>query len=161
MDKSALLLMYDREMRQEIEFPDQRKESSLHLTRLIRADDGMNTILYSRLETYNVEAVITEQLRYFQALKKSFTWKIYQHDPFQALKDHLLVHGLSANDPYPVMVLDLHSAAEELKKPVMLDVRRLVWPEQLDEVARVEAQVWGGDFTWLQRRLARQARETA
>lgn len=152
-DKTRLLALYDRELRLEIEYPDQRKESALQLTRFVRTDEGMNSIPYSRLESYNVEAVIMEQVAYFQKLGKSFTWKVYEHDPFLELKEHLLRHGFTADELYPVMLLDNPAAAVELTAPVAADVRRLVWPEQLDAVAALEAKVWGGDFSWLRRRL--------
>jgi hypothetical protein len=154
MERTALLALYDRELRLEIEFPDQRKETNRHITRIERSDGGMNSILYSRLERYNADAVIAEQVRYFQTQGKSFTWKIFQHDPFPELRDRLLAYGFRADVAEPVMVLDVHSVSDELKTQPELDVRRVVWPEQLDEVAQLEAQVWGGDFSWLRRRLA-------
>ena len=153
MDRTRLLELYDRELRLENEYPDQRKETTRYITRLVRSDGGMNSIPYSRLERYNADMVIAEQVAYFQGQGKSFTWKTYEHDPFPELKAHLLVHGFTADEPYPVMVLDDHAAAAELTAPSAADVRRLVWPEQLDQAAQVEALVWGGDFTWLRRRL--------
>ena len=154
MDKEKLLQLFDREMRMEIEFPDQRKEANQHLVRFVRMGAGMNFVLYSNLESFNADAVISEQVRYFGEMGKSFAWKIYQHDSFPELKEHLLEHGFITDLPYPVMVLDVHAVSEVLKMPIAADVRRLVWPEQLDEVAQVEEKVWGGDFTWLHNRMA-------
>ena len=153
MDRTALLVLYDRELRRDNEYPDQRKESNRHVTRLVRSDGGMSSIAYSQLERYNADAIISEQLEYFQEQGKSFTWKVYEHDPFQELKAHLLAHGFHEDEPYPVMVLDDRAEQAGLSAPVTADVRRLVWVDQLDEVAEVEAQVWGGDFSWLRQRL--------
>jgi hypothetical protein len=153
MDKASLLALYDRELRVEIEYPDQRKEAAYHITRLERSDGGMNSIPFSRLERYNAGALIAEQVAYFRKQGKSFTWETYAHDPFPELKQHLLANGFSADEPYPVMILDERAAPLELTAPAAVDVRRLVWPDQLDEVAEVEAQVWGRDFGWLKRRL--------
>ena len=153
MDTQELLALYDKEQRIEIEYPDMRKEVLPHVTRFVRDAPGMNFILYSRLDDTDVDAVIQEQIAYFAPMDQPFEWKVYDHDTPSDLKDRLVAYGFEPEDPDALMVLDLQAAPPALLEPITADVRPITHREQLADVIRVEEQVWGGNFDWINRRL--------
>lgn len=154
MDKQDLLALYDAQLRIDIEIPGVRKESFPRLVRFIRPAPGMNYISYSRLDEAELDAAIQEQIAYFVPLDQPFSWHVYEHDTPPSLKDHLLAHGFAPDDdPDAVMVLEGQDASPALLNPVSIDIRRITQRDQLDAVAQIEAQVWGGDFGWLKQRL--------
>jgi GNAT superfamily N-acetyltransferase len=155
MDKKGLLALYDQELRIEIEIPGVQKEATPDLVRIVRPAPGMNYILYSRLGEAEVDAVIQEQIAFFSQMEQPFSWHVYDHDWPPDLKDRLVSHGFIADDdPDAVMVLELGDALSELLEPVAKDVRRITQQDQLEDIAQIEAQVYGSDFTWLKGRLS-------
>lgn len=154
MDRHELLALYDTQLRIDIEYPRVRKETLPHLVRFIRPVPGMNYVSYSRLDEHDLDAVIQEQIAYFAPLNQPFSWHVYDHDSPPGLTDRLLAHGFAPDDdPDAIMVLDAQDASPALLTPVTIDVRRITQRDQLDEVVQIEAQVWGGDFSWLKQRL--------
>jgi GNAT superfamily N-acetyltransferase len=114
----------------------------------------MNFVLYSHLVGMDIDAVIEEQIAHFLPLGQPFEWNVYDHDQPADLKERLEAHGFAPDDdPAAVMLLDVQEAAPVLLKPVSVEVRQLTSREQLDDVVRLEQQVWGGDFAWLKQRL--------
>jgi hypothetical protein len=154
MDNHDLLTLYDTQLRIEIEYPGVRKEAFPQLVRFIKPAPGMNFIAYSRLDESNLATVIQEQIAYFVPLTQPFSWHVYDHDSPPDLTRQLLAHGFAPDDdPDAVMVFEVQDASPALLQPVTLDVRRIAQRDQLDDVIRVETQVWGGDFGWLKQRL--------
>ena len=56
----AILAQYDKEQRNEIEFPGVRREELPCLLRFVGDSPGMSFILYSQLDENDVDAVIQE-----------------------------------------------------------------------------------------------------
>ncbi|MDX1523369.1 MAG: GNAT family N-acetyltransferase [Anaerolineae bacterium] len=154
MDSQELLALYDKEQRIEIEYPEVRKEIFPNLVRIVRPAPGMNQVVYSRLDEDELDAVIREQITYFRQFDQPFSWQVYDHDKPPGLKEHLVKHGfVTDDDPDAMMVLDTEDVPPQLLAPVRLDIRRLTERIHLDDVTRIEAEVWGGDFAWLKERL--------
>ncbi len=153
MDVAELLALYDQEQRIAIEYPDMRKDVLPHVIRFVRPGPGHSFILYSRLDETNADAVIDEQFAYFKQAGLPFEWKVYDHDTPSDLKDRLVSRGLEAEDPGAIMVLDLNEAPPEPLQPITADVRHLTLRDQLEDVIRIEEQIWGGDFNWIRRRM--------
>jgi hypothetical protein len=148
-----ILPLFDREQRQEITYPDLRKESLPEVVRFMRPAPGMSFILYSRLNEGNADAVIEAQIAYFSAKRLSFEWKVYEHDRPADLRDRLVAHGFEVEDSDAVMVLDLADASPALVASPAADVRAITERTHLEDVRRVEQQVWGRSFEWLKQRL--------
>ena len=153
MDAADILALYDQEQRIAIEYPDMRKDALPHVIRFVRPAPGMSFVLYSCLDETNADAVIDEQIAYFKQAGLPFSWKVYDHDTPLDLKERLVSHGLEAEEPGAIMVLDLHETPPALLAPVMADVRRLSHPDQIEDVIKVEEQVWGRDFAWMRVRF--------
>ena len=153
MHTHEILALFDRQQRIEIEYPDMRKEVLPHVTRFVRPAPGMSFILHSRLNETNADAAIQEQIAYFTQLDQPFEWKVYDYDTPPDLRDRLVAHGFEPDDPDAVMVLDMQAAPSTLLAPVEADVRRIIERGQLEDVIRVEEQVWGRNFDWITTRL--------
>lgn len=157
MNTQDILALYNQQQRIDIEYPDMQKEVLPHIIRFLRPAPCMSFVLYSHLDETNAGATIQEQIAYFTQRNQPFSWKVYEYDTPAELKDRLMSHGfqpdLEPDDPGAVMVLDLQEAPPTLLEPVTADVRRIERRDQLEDVIRVEEQVWGGDFGWIETRL--------
>lgn len=153
-EHSQLLALYDLHQRINLEIPGVRRERTPSVVRFIRPAPGMNFVSYAWLDEVNADAVIQEQVDYFLQFDQPFSWQIMEHDHPHDLSKRLLAHGFSTDDdPGAVMFLDLQQCDTELFQPVSLDIRRITDPEGLDDVVKIEEQVWGGSFAWLKQRL--------
>jgi hypothetical protein len=150
MDKSEILRLFDQDQRREIEYPGTRREVTREVVRHVDTTPTQEgAVLFHQLDELNADAVIREQIGYFQSLGQSFEWKHYDHDRPHDLKDRLQAAGFVCEEAEAVMVLDLESAPQVLAQPVPPQVRRLVDPAQLADVRRVHEQVWGEDSSWV------------
>jgi len=155
MNPEAILALYDQQQRLAYEYPDMRKEVLPHVTRHLRPAPGLSLILHSRLNESNAAQVIQEQIADFTRLRLPFTWKVYQHDQPPDLGEHLMAAGFEpdTDPPDAIMALDLQEAPASLLATPAVQIRRLTQPVELDDVIRVEQQVWGGSFDWIRARM--------
>lgn len=153
MQVTEILALFDREQRQDIEFPDMRKEVTGSVVRFVRDAPGMSFILYSDLDEATADRAVDEQVAYFSERQQPFEWKVFGHDRPRDLVHRLEARGFTLEDEDAVMVLDLSEAPDALLEPGTADVRRLTTPEQLGDVVAVLSSVWGGDFDWVYDRL--------
>jgi hypothetical protein len=157
MNLSEILTLYERELRIESDDPDLQKEILPRVVRLVRSDPAMGFIRYCRLDEFNADAEIREQMAYFAGRNHPLEWDVFAYDQPLDLEERLAAYGfkpdLEPDDPGPVLVLDLREAAPRLLTPITADVRQVADPRQLDHVVSIEQQVWGGDFDWLKPRL--------
>ena len=156
MTHDELLAIFDREQRQELEFPGIRREVTPYTVRQVVSSDmqGDAFVLYSRLDESNADAVIESEIVYFEGLRLDFEWKAYDHDAPPDLVARLTARGFRIEDPEAVMVLELAQAPEALWRPIAQDVRRLTDPGQLVEIAAIHEAVWGERSDWLVNALA-------
>lgn len=153
MDKQQILALYDKEMRQEVEYSDCRREVTPTVVRLVGLSALGGAVLYAWLTPDNLETVIREQIAYFDSLGYKFEWKVHSHDTPANLQNHLSAFGFEIEEAEALMILDLEHAPAHLLQPVSQQVRRLTRPEQLGDVVAVQVPVWNEDFGWLTERL--------
>ena len=154
MKTSETIRLYDQDQRNDIEYPDTRREVTPSIVRHVNTSGtGQGYVIYSQLREDNVEQEIGEQIRYFESQGQDFEWKVFSHDRPSDLKERLAAHGFTVEEEEAILVLDLEEAPSILWQPVAQSVRRIVDPEQVVDVCRVEEQVWNEDFSWLSRYL--------
>jgi len=158
MDLQAILSRFDRDQRQEIDFPGMTREAFPHLIRFVRPAPGASYILYTDLDGAGIDAVdvddvIDEQVAYFTGLGCPFSWKTFAHDRPADLVARLAARGFEVDETDAVMVLDVAHAPESLLAVDTANVRRLDSPSQLDEVEAILKSVWDEDFAWIHERL--------
>lgn len=152
MDTQEILGLYDQ-LCFTISDPGVRREVLPHLVRFFDPGPGRGFILHTRLDATNVDAEIQEQIAYFDELGQPFEWKVLDIDTPPDLKERLAAYGFAIEDAEAVMVLDLQAAPTELLKPATADVRRLTERPQLDDVVKVQEQVWGDAHGGIRERL--------
>ncbi len=155
MDKAQLLAIFTRDQRQETTFPEMRREVTPTVIRHIEnASDGEGMIVYSQLTEANADAVIEEQIKYYEGIGQDFEWKLYDYDTPADLKDRLAARGFSIEEVEAIMVLDLDDAPALLWQPIQHDIQRITAPEKIAEIIAIEQEVWNEDFTGLGRFLS-------
>jgi len=127
MDLQAILSLFDRDQRQEIDFPGMTREAFPHLIRFVRPAPGASYILYTDLDGAGVDDVDVDDV---------IDEQVFTTDETDA-----------------VMVLDVAHAPESLLAVDTANVRRLDSPSQLDEVEAILKSVWDEDFAWVHERL--------
>ena len=153
MNLTDVLAVFDQDQRINIEYPDMRKDILPQVIRFVAPRPRMSFVLHSHLDEQTADAVIAEQIAYFQQLNQSFEWKVYVYDTPADLRDRLVAHGFTAEPPDAIMVLDLQNTPDSLLTPITADVRHLTSLEAIRDAIRVEEQVWGGNFDWMTNRL--------
>jgi hypothetical protein len=153
MQTAEILALYDQQQRCGLEIPGTERQVLPHVVRIVRPAPGMNFIAYSDVNAENAEAVIAQQVADLRPLGQPFEWQVYEHDQPPDLVERLAAQGFEAEGWEPVMVLELETAPRALLAPVTAEVRRLTRLEELEDVIRVEEQVWGGDFGWMRQRM--------
>jgi hypothetical protein len=154
IEKKDLLSLYDRELREQVEYPEALKEISADVVRFTRKAPAMNFVSHTYAKEADLDRVIKNELAYFVPMKQPFTWKVYSHDPLTTLKEKLKSHGfVEDDDPGDVMLLDLKDASAILENPISADIRRITDLEGLKDVIHVLDNVWGGHNTWVNDRL--------
>lgn len=154
MNKSNLLVRYDKDLRLRVMYPEARKEITADVVRIIRNAPGMNVVSFTFANERNLHRVIHNELEYFVPLQQPFTWKVYDHDLLPSLKDELLSHGFAVDDdPADVMVMDVKNTPALLSQPIHADIRRIDTLAGLKDIIYVLDKVWGGHNTWVNDRL--------
>ena len=150
MNKSQIINLYDQDQRKDVEYPDTRREVTLHVVRHISTSNSAEGhVIYSQLDESNANAVIREQVDYFESIGQGFEWKLYDYDQPPDLKERLESHGFLVEEAEAIMVLHLEDAPEFFWQPIRQDIQRISDPEKLSDVLTVQQQVWEEDFSWL------------
>lgn len=148
MNAEALFQAYVRERKRHTP-PGYRLdhlEGLTRLTPLAASIDG--AILFSQVSASKIDEVITAQIDYFQALGRSFEWKIYTFDRPANLAWHLERRGFSAGSPEAFMVYPL-AMAPALARPSKIHIERVTSEAGIDHIITVQEAVWSRDFSWL------------
>jgi len=154
MNKSDLLVRYDKDLRLRIMYPEAHKEITKDVVRIIRKAPGMNVVAFTFANESKLHDAIHREVDYFTPMQQPFTWKVYDHDLLPTLKDELLSHGFEHDDdPSDVMVLDVKNAPDSLFQPMQADIRRIDSMDGLKDIIHVLDAVYGGTNNWVNERL--------
>jgi hypothetical protein len=156
MNREEILALYDDHERKNSEHPSYRREVVEGVVRSVSKNPRrLSFIIYSELTEKTADAAIHSQIAYFAADGGyGFEWKTYAHDAPADLPQRLLAHGLEADEKEALLVMDLQNCPDIFLQPVTADVRRVTEPAQFKQIAALQAQVWGGDYGWLEIQLA-------
>jgi GNAT superfamily N-acetyltransferase len=150
MNKPHILDLYDQNERINVEYPGARREVTPDVVRHVDTSGrGEGMILYSHLSAANAEAVIRQQIDYFESLGQDLEWKVYDYDAPPDLKERLASHGFIIEAAEALMLIDLAGASPAFWQPVGPLVQRLTDPEKLADVQTIQQQVWDEDSAGL------------
>jgi hypothetical protein len=159
MNIQTVRAFYDLEQRREPEDPAMRREVIGPVVRQVSRYHRRSCVIYSRLSADNVEAVIEEQIGYFNALGHGFEWKVYSHDTPPDLKERLIARGFALDETEAILMLDLEELPAPLAGLPRHDVRRVTDASGLRDLLLVHQAVRGDDTMGLEERLARELRD--
>ena len=156
MNKDKLLQLFDKELREEIEYPEARKEITKDVVRFVREAPAMNFVSMTYATDSDLDRVIEQELAYFAPMQQPFTWKVYSHDEsLPSLVEKLENHNFEADDDDPgdVMLMDVDNAPSYLFDPIKADIRRITNFDGLKDVIFVLDKVYGNNNAWVNGRL--------
>src|SRR5690606_4621901 len=151
MDPQIILRIYDEEERRSPHAGPGEVHRLPGLTYLLNTPPGplSGWVIYTHLEEQDVDQAIRSTIDFFRPLGGEFEWKVYDHDRPADLNERLQAAGFVPEEPEALMVLDLQDAPPEFwAQPPdgSTHIQRLSDPAQIDEILRIEAQVWGEPF---------------
>lgn len=151
MKREEILALYDEQERKNSEHPSYRREVADGVVRSVsKFPKRLSYIIYSQLTEKTADAAIQAQIDYFAANGgRGFEWKTYAHDAPADLGQRLITHGLEADEEEALLVMDLQNCPDVFLQPVTADVRRVTQRAEFETIAQLQAEVWGGDFSWL------------
>ncbi|MFI1996191.1 GNAT family N-acetyltransferase [Actinoplanes sp. NPDC020271] len=154
MNREEVLALFDRQMRREARpgSPASRVDRDDRIVRHVGAAGDWNAVLWSDLDEETADAVIDEQVRFFDGLGVEVEWKLYGHDRPADLGERLVKAGFVPDDPETLMVaqisgldLDVSPPAGVRLVPVTdaagVDLMFRASEQAFDEPSRLRAQV--------------------
>jgi hypothetical protein len=145
LNAAQILDLYDAEERRNVELFDTRREASSRAVRHTSRLGGQGVVIYSDLAVGDVEAVVVEQIEYFESIGQDFEWKVYAHDSPSDLGARLAALGFKAEDEETIVCLDLSALPERLAETNTENVERVSDPDGVGEIVSMMESVWQED----------------
>ncbi len=156
MDAKAILDLYDQEMRRDA--PANRahihKRPGLTYFLALPPSPRAGWVIYTRLDASNAEDAISSTVDFFRDHGGEFEWKVYDHDTPPDLKKRLAARGFEAEELEAVLALDMDETPEGFWEPSEVTIRRIMDPNELAAVMRIENEVWAEPTDELEAGLA-------
>jgi len=108
-----------------------------------------NTLCWADVHEGNADAVIQEQIAFFQGIGHDFMWKVYSHDVPRDLTERLLRAGFEIQARVTLVALDTNQTFPPVVLPPGVELRRVEDPSGLPAAIDVQQAVWKSDFGWL------------
>jgi GNAT superfamily N-acetyltransferase len=159
MHIDELRRLYDTDQRQQVEYPDARREVTPHVVRHVDRYGTHSAIIYSQLTAENADEVIAGEIAYFKNLGHDFEWKWFSHDTPADLQARLAAHGFEIGEEEAILLLPLVDAPAKLFETGDHTIRKLSDPAEIQDIVKVETEVWGEDRSDLGERLAHELRD--
>ncbi|AKJ15020.1 GCN5 family acetyltransferase [Streptomyces incarnatus] len=155
MDHSAVLALYDRDVRENAapDGPAARIERAGAVVRQVTDAQGWNGVLWSALDAAGADRAIHEQVAYFTGLGRDFEWKLYGHDRPDDLGARLAAAGFRAEPEETLMIGETGRLAVDAEPPEGVRLVRVTDPAGIDLVVDVHEKAFGTDGGRLRHRL--------
>jgi GNAT superfamily N-acetyltransferase len=92
-------------------------------------------------------------VRNFAERGERFEWKLHGHDRPADLPERLRAAGFVPEEQETVVISPVATIAGEASLPEGVALREVVDGADLDRIAALQDEVWGGDHAWLARSL--------
>lgn len=96
-----------------------------------------------------LDALIREHRDHFAARDEAVEWKTHGHDRPASITDRLRAAGFEAEEVETVLIAEAQRVAGEPDLPSEVTLRTVTSRSDLERIAEMESDVWGGDFGWL------------
>ena len=145
MTTAELLALYDRYERRGAAYPDYERNESARTIRMTSLDGGHNFVIWSALNAATADDAISAEQDFYSSYKNGFEWKLYSHDQPANLKELLAAQGFSIGEDEAVMVLELDSLPEALRRAPTVEVRKALDEITQADYAAVNKATWPDD----------------
>ncbi len=151
--KTQILASYDSQLRLLVPAdPPQGQDFQNH--GLVLRVTGQNRGFIETAQTLDVEGdaldrLIIKHRDFFASRGEAVEWKTRAHDLPADIPERLQAAGFVPEEVETVMVGDTESMAVEPQLPEGVVIRTVHTRHDLDRIAEMESEVWGGDFSWL------------
>ncbi|MCQ9130414.1 MULTISPECIES: GNAT family N-acetyltransferase [Streptomyces] len=151
MDHTAVLALYDREMREGArpESSDARVERAGGVVRHVGGDGGWSGVLWSDPDAADADAVIAEQIAYFGGLGHEFEWKLYGHDRPADLGQRLTAAGFAADQEETLMVGETRDQVGDVTPPEGVRIVPVTDRAGVELMVEANEKAFGRDGSWL------------
>ncbi|MDR9827653.1 GNAT family N-acetyltransferase [Vibrio sp. FNV 38] len=146
MNTVEVMNEYNTFERQRVNAFNGQLETNNNVTRFVSEDENGSYISYFNFDPAQADAIIKQQVRYFQAKDLRFEWKTYSTDTPAHLGSVLLQNGFEQEDTESFMVLDLASAPNQPFDDAI--ITQVSDSQGIRDAITVQENVWGGDFEW-------------
>jgi GNAT superfamily N-acetyltransferase len=155
MENTEMLAFFDKEIRRECERPGKRRQALPGLVRYMPVDGGRggSFISWSDLTADSADAAIQSQIDTFRKVNSDFEWIYYSYDLPTDLPKRLLAYGFTAKEPLALMVVNIGDLPVEYWTRDVSTVKRITTPEGVDEIIRMQCEVWEEDLAGFARSL--------
>ncbi|MEU9444751.1 GNAT family N-acetyltransferase [Streptomyces sp. NPDC048304] len=155
MDHSAVLALYDRDMRENAapDGPGARIERAGAVVRQVADPQGWNGVLWSAVDAVGADRAIRDQIAYFTGLGRDFEWKLYGHDRPHDLGARLRAAGFRAEPEETLMIGETGRLALDAEPPAGIRIVQVAGPAGVDLVVDVHEKAFGTDGTRLRHQL--------
>ncbi|MBT3155111.1 GNAT family N-acetyltransferase [Streptomyces sp. CHD11] len=155
MDNSAVLALYDRDMREGArpDGPGAVVERAGAVVRQTAPAHGWNGVVWSALEHADADAAIAEQIAHFTGRDREFEWKRYGHDLPADLGRRLVAAGFTAEPDETLMVGEVAGLARDVRPPEGVRIVPVTGRAGADLLAEVHEKAFGADASRFRRHL--------
>ncbi len=145
MTPEELRDLYDHDQRINLREPGVRAEATPFTVRQINENEPDSFLIYSKLTPYNLDAVISDEITFFEGISHNFEWKVFSHDYPPDLVERLAARGFQTDEQETILVLDMADLSGVLAQPITHDIRRVTDPAGVKPLLDVQAEVWNED----------------
>ncbi|GKU77461.1 GNAT family N-acetyltransferase [Paenibacillus sp. L3-i20] len=142
MNKAALLEVFNREQRIDIEYPGSMREVDGPVVRQVSLTGTRHYITYSNLNEEQADAIIDAQIAYFKARGEQFEWKLYDYDQPTNLQEKLRARGFDIGEAEALLVMELHEDHPLLAVDIPDTIRPISDDAGIDEIMAMEEEIW-------------------
>ncbi|MEU6773549.1 GNAT family N-acetyltransferase [Streptomyces sp. NPDC046759] len=155
MDHTAVLALYDRDMRENAtpDGPGARIERAGAVVRQVADAHGWNGVLWSGLDRASADRAIHDQIDRFTGLGRDFEWKLYGHDRPVDLGARLVAADFRAEAEETLLIGETERLAADAAPPAGIRLVQATDPAGVGLVVDVHERAFGTDGTRLRHRL--------
>ncbi|MFY3791067.1 GNAT family N-acetyltransferase [Ureibacillus sp. MALMAid1270] len=155
MNKTELILLFHKELRQEAKIQGFKRETTEHVVRHVSQFSERGFISTSNVNEDNAREIIRQELDYFKQLKQGFEWKVYSYDKPEHLKEILREEGFTIGDPEALMVMEIGDHEHLLLNGATQDVVEITDEQGIKDIIELEHTIWNESLVELGERLWR------
>ncbi|WP_436534914.1 GNAT family N-acetyltransferase [Actinoplanes sp. HUAS TT8] len=145
MNREEVLDLFDRQMRRGIVAigPSTRVERGERVVRHVGAAEDWNAVVWSDLDEGNADAVIAEQVGFFDGLGVEVEWKLYGHDRPADLGERLIEAGFVPEERETLVVASIAELDLDVAPPDGVRLVPVTDAAGVDLMFRASEQAFG------------------